>query len=85
MTASGAYRTGDWQRSNHWQSIVQITRGDEVLVFDPPDIVFINGGERVRVVDYDGPSPVLEVDRISGEVTRYPMRPTATGDPEAQP
>lgn len=68
---------GPWQRANGWQTITELTRGDEVFVFDPPDIVFVNGGERVRVVGYDTATPVLEVDRISGGISRHPMSAAA--------
>jgi len=69
-----------WQTANGWQSIAEITRGGDVLVFDPPDIIFINGGEQVRVVDHLTDRPVLEVMRIQRDakgvnvISRYPMR-----------
>jgi hypothetical protein len=69
-----------WQRANGWQSIAEITRGADVLEFDPANVIFINGGEQIRVVDHLSDRPVLEVMRIKRDakgvniVTRHPMR-----------
>jgi hypothetical protein len=77
-----------WQRVNGWLAIPEITRDDEVLMFDPPDVVFVNGGEQIRVADRLSDRPVLEVMRIQrdakGEniISRYPMR---VASPETSP
>lgn len=71
----------EWQRrSGSAWAIVELQRGDEVLEFVPPNIIFVSGGEGVRVLDHDGDAPVLQVQRIQRDaagvnvVHDYPMR-----------
>jgi len=75
----GSIRTaGAWVRpwnSGHAHDLYQITREDgTVLAFDPPNILFIAGGQRVRIERYETDRPVLAVERFSGEIDRYQMR-----------
>ncbi len=69
-----------WQPVNSWLPIPEITRGDDVLVFEPPNIIFVNGGEQIRVIDHLSDHPILEVMRIARDaksenvITRHPMR-----------
>ena len=70
----------EWQRVNGWLPIPEIKRGGDTLVFDPPDVVFVNGGEQLRVCDHDTDTHVLEVMRIQRDseginvISKYPMR-----------
>ncbi len=58
--------TGEWFRpynSGTAHPLLEIERDDrKVLVFDPPNILFLAGGQRIRMVDYDTDTPTLEVE-----------------------
>jgi hypothetical protein len=72
--AESATRVGDWWQPNRWTSITEIQRADGSLTFDPPNVVFVEGGQRLRVVDPDSDSPVLEVQRFNRKVDSYRLR-----------
>ena len=67
-------RVGAWWQPNRWTSIAEIQRADGVLTFDPANVVFVNGGQRLRMVDPNSDSPVLEVERFDRKVDRYTLR-----------
>jgi hypothetical protein len=72
--AESTTRVGDWWQPNRWTSITEIQRADGSLTFDPPNVVFVEGGQRLRVVDPDSDSPVLEVQRFNRKVDSYRLR-----------
>ncbi len=57
---------GEWYRpwnSGWMHPILEFERHDgKILVFDPPNIIFLDGGQRIRMVDYDTDTPTLEVE-----------------------
>lgn len=55
---------GPWHRVSSWHPVYEVRRGDEVLVLDPPNVIFVRSGEQVRFVDCDSGRPALEVMRI---------------------
>lgn len=75
----GRVRTaGPWSmpfNSGHANPIPEIRRADRArLVFDPPNILFIPGGARIRVESFETDSPVLAVERFDRTVDRYRLR-----------
>ncbi len=75
----GAVRTaGAWYRpwaSGDANALLEITRDDgSVLKFDPPNILFIPGGMRIRIESYETDQPVLAIEQFSGKIDRYRMR-----------
>lgn len=75
------FEVGEWfvpWNSGHANPLHQIdVEGGGRLVFDPPDILFIPGGARLRLENYSTPRPVLAVERFDRTVERYPMRVVA--------
>lgn len=72
---------GAWLQQQQWGPIHGIDNptaaGPRRLVFDPPNVLWPAGGQRIRVEDYDTDRPILAVEEFSGEIRRYQLVPQA--------
>lgn len=75
------FEAGPWSRpwnSGHANPLPAVTRADGTpLEFDPPNVLFIPGGSRLRMENYSTDRPILAVERFDGTIERYRMRPAA--------
>jgi hypothetical protein len=78
VEGDGRVRTaGAWYRpfwSGHANPIVNVDAPGGLLVFDPPDILFVPGGTRIRMENFETDRPTLAVERFDRTVERYRMR-----------
>lgn len=65
---------GPWMQGQQWGPICDIRQDLSVLVFDPPNVLWPAGGQRVRMEDYDTARPMLAVEGFDRVITRHGMR-----------
>jgi hypothetical protein len=68
---------GPWStpfNAGHANPLHTIVRDDgATLVFDPPNILFVPGGARMRIESFETDAPVLAVERFNRTIERYRM------------
>lgn len=69
---------GAWFQQQQWGAITDIKAEDRTLVFDPPNVIWPAGGQRIRVEDFDTDRPILAVEQFDREIHRFAMRPEST-------
>jgi hypothetical protein len=67
---------GEWYTLPSFMVITDLKANGRELVFDPPNMLFLDGGVRICVEGFDTDEPVMLVDHWDHrpELLRFPMR-----------
>ena len=64
---------GEWFQQQQWGPISNIRAEGRTLVFDPVDVIWPKGGQRIRIEDFDTDFPILAIEGFDRNIRRFQL------------